>query len=481
MRLELNDKIIILERQLLHALIDDNNLNFDKTLFDDVSLSIYESVKNCKKDTKIIENLASESNVSLEILNSVYDTKYSKDSINDYIKELTAKKIIYKTIENINNNVECSIDIDKINELKNALENVSNNLKKDDEKNYQSWKELLNEHLTVLKDRQNGIYYPIGMNELDKILPKVTAGIISIVGYSGSTKSTFISHLILSRLRQHYPTIYFNTELSKEAVLDGFCSELLRIPYNEVCGYVDNEESIDSLISLLKTEINNKYEHKFAMWKNANASVKDIETLAIECRKNWKLNNDIPIYCVCDLLSMFKEFNNTNNKASSYEDALNELNAICLNNNIVCVGTFQLKRSENACHINQLDDLGKYEPRIEAIKNSNAIQERSRIVLSIFNRKHVLLASPHNEILEEICSPAIEIKVLKNSFGEVGKKCKYKFNSTFKCYDKWTDEDEELWSEKIEDTCEDDSPQDINGNWKTSGGVPEYCGEIGKF
>ena len=491
-------KMYLIERQLLKSVIDNPSIELDTDYLSDVGEKIYKTILNIVKsgkDVSKIENfLGADGSFDTDIIESIYDSEYDVDQIDSYKSALKAKYIVNRAFQTFQESIDDeSTDLDKLYALSDSTEKALDELKSTEEKDYFTFKELLENHIDVVKRRKEGKRVELGDATLDMLLPKIEPGLISVVGYSGSTKSTLISHLALQRLKLRLPTILFNTELSRDALVDGFCSELLMIPYNDICGVNNSDEHIDfnDLIEQLKDMIihSEKYT-RFALWRKASASVKDVKKFCVEMRKEWKIPKNIPIVCEIDLMSMLKEFctgHSGMSRADSIEIGVNELNSFFLDENIIGIGTVQLKRSEVKGRITDLKDLNKYEPDLNGIKSSGSWEERSRCVLSIFNRKHTLLKCPHDEILEEICPPSIEIKVLKNSFGPVGGVARFKFDDIHKCYDIWSQEDEDLWNEKISDfeyeqnIPEDDNHpyQDENGNWINYDNNEDVTQELG--
>lgn len=117
--------------------------------------------------------------------------------------------------------------------------------------------------------------------------------------------------------------------------------------------------------------------------------------------------------------------------ANSYEEAMNILNALAKSENVHIMGVVQFNRNADSYKISTLEDLDIMRPSLNDIKNSHAIAERSRVVLSAFRKKYYadryLTHIPEAAELADI----MEIQVLKNSSGMVGTLLKYMFEGTF--------------------------------------------------
>ena len=118
---------------------------------------------------------------------------------------------------------------------------------------------------------------------------------------------------------------------------------------------------------------------------------------------------------------MVRNFNSGNNKANDCEHALNELHEMSKSNNCHFVGVVQGRRPSSKVVVENPDDIEKFRPRIEEIKNSAAFEERSRIILSTFRAKHymerLLPEHPELEFMEDI----MDIDVLKQNMGRLSR------------------------------------------------------------
>ena len=134
-------------------------------------------------------------------------------------------------------------------------------------------------------------------------------------------------------------------------------------------------------------------------------------------------------------MSMVKEFQDSthgSNRSDVILQALNKLNTIALTNNILFIGTVQAKRMPTGIKINKEEDLMKFQLDASAIRDSSGYEERSRLVLSIFNPYNIVHKNPCSEIIRQITEPIIYVKSLKNTYGEVGTEVYYYFDVEYK-------------------------------------------------
>lgn len=120
-----------------------------------------------------------------------------------------------------------------------------------------------------------------------------------------------------------------------------------------------------------------------------------------------------------DLLTMLTDFSGED--AATYEAAMNKLHILCKRYGIHIVNIVQANRNADSGTPTCIDDLEKFRPSLNTIKNSNAIAERSRIVMSLFRKKHYAEKYfPEDEevaLMDDIAS----LQVLKQNMGSLSK------------------------------------------------------------
>jgi replicative DNA helicase len=139
-----------------------------------------------------------------------------------------------------------------------------------------------------------------------------------------------------------------------------------------------------------------------------------------------------------DLITQVREFMDmSSNKNASLptimEKAINKVNAIAKKENVCIVAIAQMNRDADSAKITTMQDIDKLRPTLNTIKNSAALAERSRAVLSVFRAKYYSdRYLPNDEEAREE-PDVLEIQVVKQNMGRVGNIGKYNFNGpTFK-------------------------------------------------
>ena len=120
--------------------------------------------------------------------------------------------------------------------------------------------------------------------------------------------------------------------------------------------------------------------------------------------------------------------------ATTIELAVNRLNAIAKKEGVCIVAIAQMNRGADSTRIESIDELEKLRPTLNNVKNSGALGERSRVVLSVFRPKYYASRLFPNDEGLEFMPDELEIQVLKQSMGSVGVIGRYNFNGpTFTC------------------------------------------------
>ena len=385
--------------------------------------------------------------VDIESYNALINTEYQLDKFNDYKNQLYAKSII----NNLKNGIYHILnsddsDLEKIEQVEDEFFKIKEKIKSD--KKHLSFSDLISEHKKTIEKRSKGIRITTGDFNFDKLVPSPTAGICTIVGSSGSMKSTFCHQLLKCRIAKRLPTTYFNTELSKSGVMDSLTASLIDEDYSDIMGLNNEDEHIDFDNIVLKyNELEEHYkEHKmFQMYPSNNVTIKKIKAFNKRARKEFGMKDDELLFCIIDLMSMVEEFCATNtSRADAITLAINELNNHALEDNVFIIGTIQARRNNNKIGIKKEEDLEKFRITLEMLKDSGEWEGRSRLVISIFNPKHIVMKNPCSEVIRELTEPLLELTVLKDTYiGKVGSKIKYLIDGNHKSLIPYIDENDE--------------------------------------
>lgn len=434
-----NLQITILEKQIIHAIIDNPNLLFEDDIFVSEQAKEFQYILLTLKDKNmdfIEEHILCESieYINRETVISVKDTDYQKEFFDDYKRKLYQKYLMHEF--KINTLYEINKEDTDYNKLIKLNSDLSEALKTIDNPTSQSknWSDMINTHVDILKERKEGKQNSIGDYNFDKMI-KPYKGIWTICGYSGSCKSTLLLNLLKTRIVKGnaFKSTYFNTELAESGIMDILLPSMIKESYDDVRGAFNDDEHIDFDIIIDKAESIKDHYNKFDNFRyfdNPTVTLNDLETFNVQTRKELKMKDDELLVSFVDLLSMVKEFSEIGkgNKSDSIVQAMDRLNNIALKHNILFICTVQLKRPPSNIKIEKEEDLRKFMPDASMIRDSGGYEERSRAIFLIFNPFNVVNKNPCNEVIKALVEPIIDVTCVKNTFGSIGTTVKYYHN-----------------------------------------------------
>lgn len=303
--------------------------------------------------------------------------------------------------------------------------------------------QLVEDYQATLNARKVGKgFWSTGCSHLDSMLTEGFAPqkITSIYAPSGIGKSSYALYLVNRQINLRIPSVYITLEMDRDSTMDRLISMRSKIPLKFFYkrnndDYLENVKMIELALEREKNSLTkNPY---FRLVDNPGLALKDVELIVEQAKREMNVNY---LVCTIDLLSMVRDFNlGDGSTADKYEHAMNTLHEIARRTNCHFVGVFQAKR--NAIPVTKEDDIEKLRPKIENIKNSGAIEERSRIIISLFRKKFYLSRyfpqSPNLDSMQDL----MEVKIDKQNMGRLGV-CQYFFEpeSSYLC--KWIEEPE---------------------------------------
>lgn len=467
-------QIAVLEKQILHAIMDNPKLIFEEDIFVSEQAKEFQYILlslNDESKSFIPEHIIMKAveYVTAETIIAVQDTQYELERFEEYKKSLYHKYILFSTKAKLQSifNDEQEDDLSKLYNIKEEFQTAEELLNFKDDNNTLTFSELVKQHKKTIEKRANHIRVSTGCYKFDTIMPNPVAGIVTIAGFSGSTKSTLCHYLLKQRIAKRFYTTYFNTELALDGVMDSIIPSMIKVPYKDILGLDNDDEHIDY------NDIIQKYNHliehfqnqkNFRMFPSSTVTLNDLKNFNIKARKEFGMKQDDLLFCFVDLLSMVEEFANEGktSRADMITQALNVLNKIALKYNILFICTVQLKRIPQKITIEKEEDFERFRPDLNMIKDSGSYEERSRMVIGIHNPYHIARKVTCNRIIRDLTEPIIELQVLKDTYtGKVGKVIKYYFNSDYKVYVPYKEEQENSVS-TTEENIEVNKPYQTN-------------------
>lgn len=442
--------VITAEYRLLNALVKNkdflNDIRVSENLFtDEVAKSLYEAISNLHTANIEITNaslLQAGTEIDFNVNKSIVDTIIGIDSkgassLEDILPPLETARLkqdfTYK-LEDIKNLISVPGNLDK-EELRRQLyeldKTIDNSLAGNSSlKTFEEWS---NDYIQDLEERKQGRKYSYGDIFLDEYFFKgAYPGAITIIAANTSMgKSTYVLSLIDNLLERNIPCMYFSLEMSGVSTYDRLISSRREISSEELY----NTASIDNIIGEVKKEIEDLKDRKlFRFCEETDIDIPKLRKYIREFKQQTK--SEYALVAI-DLLTQMKNFMSSSNgssTATSMEIAMNSLNALAKEENVHIIGVVQFKRDSDSIKIHSVEEIDLLRPTLTDIKNSGAIAERARVVLSVFRKKYysdrylLPFNVPGSEDIEDI----MEIQVLKNSEGKgAGKIFKYMFDTQY--------------------------------------------------
>jgi len=302
--------------------------------------------------------------------------------------------------------------------------------------------DCLDDYIEDLDKRKNGEYFSFGDMFLDESLTRKASGgqIILISAATGMGKSGYALNLINGMINMEIPCMYFSLEMDEISTFDRLLSMRTQIPIKE--WYVkDNIDTLKLKVIKEKETLQNKC---FRFIDNPNLSLMKIQALIREFKRFYK-KDYVCVYI--DLITQVKEFIDMEygggTLATAIEQAVNKLNAIAKSENVCFVCVAQMKRTVDDMKISKVEDTDKLKPTLGSIKNSGALAERSRVVLSAFRaRPYVEKYLPDDPKLEYM-QDIMEITILKQNQGGIAQG-KYLFDPSIMTALPYIEEDADI-------------------------------------
>lgn len=369
--------------------------------------------------------------ITLSLIDTLYklDIEIDEKSFERYYKEL---KILWfqfevseKTFKSVLEETNKTTSFD-INKVKDTISNINACIEEVEEEcsDVYNLNRLFDFYCEELENRNSRQPYGTGCGHLDRELTEGFAPgyITTIFGSSGVGKSAYGLYLVNKQINKMIPNLYFSLEMGPISNMDRLCAQRLGIDYKYFYPDYHNDKPIpDHIVNMVREEAEKlkNYKH-FYYFDLSSPTLSEIESHIMKYKSKMNVDN---LVVTIDLLTMIYDFNkNTgNSQASVYEKAMNEVHFIAKRTNSHIVGVVQARRPQEKVRIRSVDQLIRFRPGKEELKNSGSMEERSRIILGIFRPKHFanvyLPDSPETQILTD----TMEVSVLKQNMGALNR------------------------------------------------------------
>lgn len=337
--------------------------------------------------------------ISKQVLDPLKIKSFSKDELS--IDDL------------VNLNRKLSEDIDLIKGGNESLETIT---------------QIGQRYRRALIDRKLGNAYPYGDYLIDRLVPSGAAPgkMTTIFGSTGMGKSAFNLNLFSKQINKRIPCMYITLEMDEITTMDRLIALRQRIPLKYLMmrneGSIDEIMNADDVMAICDKELENlkKYEDRFFIVDEPALSLDDVERLITDAKKRMGVD-----YLICSI-DLWTMIHGVGAKATDIEEAVNKTNEIAKRQNVHIINIVQANRSTDSKTVSSIEALDSLRPRsINMIKNSGAIAERSRVVFSVFRKKHYAQEFFPNDPQVEYMDDIFEVSLLKSSDSKVGGIVKY--------------------------------------------------------
>ena len=219
--------------------------------------------------------------------------------------------------------------------------------------------------------------------------------------------------------------IFFSLEMGEISTYDRLLSSRLQIPYSEIVNPSD-EETYSSILAAVEQERQSLDQNQFFRFcENATIDLNYIKKEIIKFQESIGQR-----YCivVIDLITMVQDFVSARNGlglAQTIEVAINKMNALSKELGIHYIGTAQLNRSGETANVVDIEDINRLRPTRAQVKNSGALLERCRYVVSLFRKKFFIDQYFPDDEEAQAEDDLVEVSMLKQNNGQ----CKRMYES----------------------------------------------------
>lgn len=429
-----------IEHQNLNCVWDDPKLiyRFDKTYFvSSVANEILYTLKKLYENNieLTIHNVVTYGNmrhpdITKENLEVLRTQGYNLDEFEFYFKNLKINyskvqiedKILKDTILQVSSKGE--LNVEKLQELSDSIQEHLDIIK-GKESVLQSIEKIGLRYRGTLIDRKLGKYnFSTGDSLLDEHLTQGFAPgqITTIYGASGVGKSAFALNLFSKQINKQIPTMIISLEMDEITTMDRLISLRKKLPAKML--QFKSDESLNNSEHIFKVfeeglDELKRYD-KFFLVDDPTLRVNDLESL---CKIAMNEMGVSYMVCIIDLLTMLSDFGE---QTIEMERSMNILSGIAKTLGIHFVFLVQANRGVDNVNVQTIEQLDRLRPKsLHGIKNTAAIGERSRTVLSVFRKKHyareLFSEDPQLEFMDDV----MEVTIIKQSSGLAGKVLKY--------------------------------------------------------
>lgn len=432
---------IICEKQVLHFCLDHSERLLDikdnyflssegKDLYTTL-LDLYRQNVSFSKENIIAQGNKLNEGITQDLFDEIVSTPYDVKAWEHYrllLQEAYAKdriqaKLLKDALGAVT--IKGQLDIARLQDTVYELQECIN-LAQDKGSVVKSIGEMFDSYQNVISQRIDGTaFYSTGCTLLDAALPTgfERGEITTIFGSTGIGKSTYSLYLINREINKMIPCFYVSLEMSESATMDRWMASRMKIPLSDLHPKKNGlDPSMYEMVELERQKL--EHSRKFAFIDETRVSTASLEKMIEQVK--LKLKTDYMVVFV-DLGTMMEDF--SEGTPTAYEQGMNNLHQMVKRTGVHLVFIVQAVNKVIENHKPaSVDSVDVFRPTIASIKNSGAIAERSRQVLSVF-RPHYYNTKffPDDPLVKEE-DDVMEVQVLKASNGEIGQIIRYLYD-----------------------------------------------------
>ena len=340
----------------------------------------------------------------------------------DYLKQVSIKQKIEKLL--IRANESTDINIEEVKKLNEQLNDSLLELESD-EKNLLFFSDMVPMYQEILKNRDEGKKYTLGVHWLDKYItyPGEPGDMMSFAMRKGEGKTIFGLNLANVQINQKIPVIYFCFDMGWITIMDrwlclreGFLQgELLQEDKTR-----DQVRKITRSLDSLKTIDN------FIFYPAASMSLTELNSYLYKAKNEFRKRGVLgpnDNYCILyfDTLDMIDEFSGVDAYGIKY--GINKLHSILRQHQCFAVNLLQLNENViRAKKPKELEDVKKIRFTKEDIEGGASYASRSRVVI-IGTRPKAMMKSffPEEKELIDLEEDIMYLSIDKQNDGDTGR------------------------------------------------------------
>lgn len=368
----------------------------------------------------------------------LFDVEFNPEEWNFYLRSMKLEFVKEDISKNILDELKVKalskeeLDFDSLIQLHQSLTKDIDLVRGNDSK-LQTISQIGQRYRGTLVSRKLGESYSYGDYLIDRMIPTGAAPgqMTTIFGSTGMGKSMFNLNLFSKQINKRIPCMYVTLEMDETTTMDRLIALRQRIPMKYLL-MKNSGESLDDLLSpdyiidLCDKEIESlkKYEDHFFIVDAPSLSLDDLEGLISDAKKYMDTD-----YLICSI-DLWTMLHGVGSKATDIEDAVNRTSEIAKRQNVHLINVVQANREADKKTVPSIEAIDSLRIKtVNAIKNSGAIGERSRAVLSVFRPKHYAETLFPDDPQLEYMDDVFEVSLVKANNAQIGGRVKYLYDA----------------------------------------------------